>query len=659
MSTRYVLRVQVDPTDRADDVARRLLQLAESARAEEVCVFFFNLEFNDGHETPAQITEWIEWSRPWRQALRAAGVAVSLNPGHEIGHGDWHRSRKPGQDWQPLVDPAGREATVQVCPLDPDWQAYYTDSLHRYAVEDFDVIWVEDDIRLHNHAPLEWGGCFCPLHLGSFSDRTGISTSRDELVRACTAPGPPHPWRALWLDAWQESLLEVVESWRPIVAAHGCRLGLMSSRTETHAAEGRWWDRWWAAFDVVRPHFWGYSDVVPSALPDSIAQLEAQQRSLPAGMISYPEIENWPYWRWNKSYRQTAAQMSLAQILGCDGHALSLYDFPGNRPDDDPSRAEFLARWRPTLDWLSERFDRRLRAVGVSVPWSGETGRRVQLSDEMAGSWQSLVVRHGEWAPWLGALGTAFTSGEGRVTALSGAAVWAFDDQQLKRWLSGGVLLDGEAAHILATRGFGKTIGFADLRFRGEDAPVATLEVCTDPDFALWPGCKISVDFESYRRGTLVHGDPLPGARVISRLHDPRHRDVGHGALLYRNELGGRVATVPWNIRESVFMTPQRHHQLTMILDWLGSDAIRVHGGPWLVPQALTDGERWRVVIWNASPDETHAIDIHLPSGMPRPSTATQVLSGGTRATVPVDRGRLQLEQPLHQWEYVVLEVSE
>jgi len=100
---------------------------------------------------------------------------------------------------QPLVDPYGRVASAQVCPLDKDWQNYFAQSLRMYAQAGFRIIWIDDDIRLHNHMPLQWGGCFCPLHIAEFNRRTGLQVSREDIATNCTAPGPPHPWREQWL----------------------------------------------------------------------------------------------------------------------------------------------------------------------------------------------------------------------------------------------------------------------------------------------------------------------------------------------------------------------------------------------------------------------------------------------------------------------------
>ncbi|WP_328885177.1 hypothetical protein [Streptomyces sp. NBC_00316] len=654
-----MLRLQVDPADDPAEVTERMLRLVKDSRADEICVFFFGMEFNDGHERPAAIGSWLERTRGWRSALRAAGVAVSLNPGHTLGHDDWGRMRR--EPWQTMVDQHGTAAEVTVCPLDPAWRAYFAESLRRYAAEDIATVWIEDDIRLHNHAPLDWGGCFCPLHLAEFASRTGASPTRSELVAACSAPGEPHPWRGAWLDMLDDTATELMAQWRAVTDAHGIRLGLMSSRPESHAAEGRQWSRWLDTVEVHRPHFWTYADTTGPELAASAALLDAQRAVQRPGLASYPEIECWPYGQWNKSFRQTGAQMALAQILGCEGLAVSLYDFLGNHPDDEPARAGFLTDWRPTLDWLADTFPTSLRTVGVDIPWSPQTARELRIDANgtaAGGRWQALEVPHREWAGWLGSIGHAVTSrgGESAVRALAGESCWAYDDVQIRDWLRGGLLLDGPAAEILHRRGFGDLIGVHGMRTPGPEGPVPAREICTDPEFALRVGARISADAVVNGHRALAVADPAPGARVASRLVDPRGADIGPGLVLYENELGGKAAVCPWPATPQVRMTPQRAAQLDAVLDWLGEGRnARVSGHPWLVPHVLTDGRRWRLVVWNAAPDDADRLDVQLPDGMPAPTTAVQVTARGERFPASYTDGTVTLSRPLGQWEFVVL----
>lgn len=662
MPSHFTLRMQFGPHQDPEEVTRWLLKLKDEAPVDEVMVFFFAEEMNDGHDTLERIDEWITQTRPWRQALKDAGVAISLNPWHSMLHTDRGRRFKLGQDWQPMVGPTGQQAQAQVCPLDPGWQVYYAESMRRYAREQFRVIWIDDDIRYHNHGPLEWGGCFCSLHVAEFNRRTGTQATREEIVAACTAPGEPHPWREIWLDMWQQTLLGIITDWREIVEAEGCRLGLMSSCFESHGAEGRHWADWWKAFSgdkppVHRPHFWGYSDMLGSSLPQCIALLDQNRQVQPEGTESGPEIENFPYGRWHKSFRQTGAQLALAHILGSTNLNLSLYDFMGNAPDDEPQRTDFLRRWRPACDWLADTFPMSLHSTGVGLPWSEDMGRRVHTESTGGPHWFSLVCPHRGWAGWLGAAGVSFTMRPADVNALCGAGAWAFTDDELRRWLAGGLLLDGPAAAILIERGFGPLIGLRDTRFMVQDERLYAVEHTLDPAFGPRVGAEMNINGGGYA-ARLLQGEPLPGVRFASDLRGPKNDVVGHGLALFENALGGRVAVVPWDANVAASPTPQRVAQLMGIQRFLDPQhsAGRVEGGAWLVSQFLTDGNAWRTVVWNASPDELDTFTVFPPAGMPDPRQATHVTGRGERLPAQLTGNTVTLARPLYEWEFVVLE---
>ncbi len=658
--SRYTLRMQFGPHEDPGRVTRQLLELARTVPVDEVMVFFFAEELNDGHETIEQVKEWIARSRPYRRALLDEGIEVSLNPWHSVLHTDRGRRLKPGQEWRTMIDPAGRSATAVVCPLDEGWRAYYAETLELYAGEGFRVIWIDDDIRYHNHAPLEWGGCFCEAHVAEFNRRAGVDASRDEIVMACTAPGAPHPWRGFWMDAWEEAHLAMVAEWREIVEAGGSRLGLMSSDTEAHAAEGRRWADWWRALaggnpPIHRPHYWGYSDTTGESLVRSIALLDQNRRLQPFAAESGPEIECFPYGRWNKSFRQTSAQMALAHVLGSSSLNISLYDFMGNDPDDEPARAAFLAEWRPALDALSEEFPTTLRSYGIGVPFSEDMGRTIRTTS--AGRWQSLVCPSRGWASWLGAAGLAFmTVGSDTVNALAGQVAWAFPDEDLERWLARALLLDGEAAAILVERGFGDLIGVGSGEFMTQEGRLYSIERCTHADFALRTGAQISVNVGSHA-ARLFQADLAPDARLISELRNPRQDIIGHGMYRYDNRAGGRVAVAPWSANGDVPMSIQRAAQLRAVIEYLcrGAWPGAAEGWPWLVPQFLTDGTIWRGVVWNASPDAVDTITVRAPSAMPEIRTAEHVDARGRRTPATFAGDRIELASPLHQWEFVIL----
>ena len=663
MPSYFISRMQFGLHQDPDHVTALLLDLVQQAPIDEVMLFFNGVELNAGYESLDEKRRWLEHSRPYRQALEANGIAVSFNPPDTMHVVAGSRPLRPDQPWQRLVSPTGQEATGQVCPLDSGWQRYILEVYDLYAREAFSMIWVDDDFRLHNHPPLEWGGCFCSLHLAELKRRTGIEATREEVVANCTAPGPPHSWREPWLDMWDETMCDLLDRLRQTVAQHGSRLGLMSSCPQAHAAEGRNWDRWWRALSgprppVHRPHFWPYSETEGTSLPNYITLLDQNRRVQPAGVDCKPEIDCYPYGRWNKSFRQIGAQMALAHVLGANGLNLSLYDFMGNDPDDEPQRAEFLRRWRPICDWLSDTFPMSLRSHGIGVPWSPDVGRRHHADG--SGRWGSITPRsfgwdhrHFGWPKWLGAAGHAFAMApDTTINAISAAEVWSFDRDVLEGWLSEGLLLDGPAAAALMELGLGDLIGFQDGQMVDREETPFHIENVLDAAFGLRSGAQIS-----RAPGPRFAGTMLPDATRVSDLRGPRQEVVGHGVVLFGNALGGRVATVPWASTAEVRINACRAAQLSGILRFLDPDGAHgsVSGGAWLVPQFLTDGLSWRGVIWNASADAVDSMVLQPPSAAGMPSEAVSVHADAARLTAEIERSTLKLARPLQQWEFVVL----
>ncbi len=662
MPSHFSLRMQFGPHQDPAEITEQLLRLVREAPVDEVMFFYFAEEQNNGHDTLDRLQQWIDRSRPYREALRKTGVAVSLNPWHSMLHCDRGRKLKPGQDWRTMVDPVGTRADAVVCILDPNWRAYYFETLRMYAPEGFRVVWIDDDIRYHNHGTLQWGGCFCPLHVAEFNQRAGASASREEIVRACLAPGAPHPWRTIWMDMWQETILQFLDECRQILAEGGTRMGLMSSAMESHAAEGRQWEKWWQVFGgeqppIHRPSFWGYSDWTGHQLVHGIASLDQNRSIQPSVLESGPEIENFSYGKWNKSFRQTFAQMAVAHILGSTNLNISLYDFMGNRPDDEPERTAFLEKVRPNMDWLADHFPMTLKSVGVGVPWSQDMGRLIRL--EEGRSWADLQCASRGWSNWLGTAGIAFSARpQQHVNSLAGPIAWSFDDATLKKCLAAGLLLDGGAASILIERGLGKWIGAQSARFVTQKERLYSMEECRDAKFALRVGAQISINGASHTR-RMLQAELMPGAAVISDLRNPLQEVVGHGAFIFKNELGGRTAVVPWDagVDSVPMMDIHRSTQLKRVVDWLadGEGTGRVDGGAWLVPQFLKDRGTWRGVVWNAGPDEVDTFRIQRPRGMPPIVEAWHLTPAGKRLAVVVDADVIRLGHPMHQWELVVL----
>ena len=665
MSVRYTARMQFRPGQDSETILRELLNLCEVGRIDEIMFFAFAEEQNDGHDALSRIQTWMDTIRPWKQALETRGVEVSLNPWHSMLHTDRGRRFKSDQPWQPMVDWRGRAATAVVCPLDPQWRAYYAEAMRIFARERFRVVWVDDDIRYHNHAPLDWGGCWCPLHVEAFNRHAGVTATRETIIANVLQPGTPHPWRKLWFEMWDTLHCDLIASWRDIVEAEGTRLGLMSSNVETHSAEGRDWKHWWQAMatkhpPVHRPHFWGYSEGQGPILIYGLSMMQQHRQLRAPGAESDPEIECFTYGPWNKSFRHTLAQMSVAQVFGSDRLAISLYDFMGNLPGDEPERAQFLGRVKPMLDWLGNQFGPEWQAVGIGTPWHPEQSSRAHLAT--GSGWHALITDTRGWDQWLGAFGFAFQKHpHENLNALAGNMAWTFDDATLRTWLSRGLLLDGPAAAILVERGFAELIGLDSVRFITQDDVLYSMEESLDTEFGLRPGAQMSINADKPYKDRLLQGRLHDNAHPISRLLDPLQHEVGHGGFVFENAMGGRVAVMPWDATSGTNLCTQRRAQLLRVLEWLARDIStgRVDNHAWLTPLFLTDGTTWRGVVWNTNPDAVTELTVVPPAGMEPIQNAVQCDADGVLTKACVHDNRITFAKPLHAWECVVLNPSD
>lgn len=156
MKYMYSLRFGLCPGFMEKEKFRELEAFCEAAKINDV-QFFLNMEeVNNGHLTPNETKPWLDMIASFIPRLRGHGIQVSLNPWITTLHTDRGRKLKPGQNFTTMVDYKGNQADAVACPLCPEFQKYIHGAYQSYAKLGFDVIWVEDDFRIHNHAP--WNG---------------------------------------------------------------------------------------------------------------------------------------------------------------------------------------------------------------------------------------------------------------------------------------------------------------------------------------------------------------------------------------------------------------------------------------------------------------------------------------------------------------------
>lgn len=605
---RYHLRFQIVPGPNVERDADALSRFCADHGVEEVVLFLAAEEWNNGLLSAAEEDLWFEAVATAKRVLDRAGIATSLNPWMTVLHTDRGRRLPPDRPFRPMESPLGEKTQACASFADPEWQRYVYNLYGRFARLGFRVLWVEDDFRFHNHAPLTWGGGFEPDVIERFERKTGQPTTREAVVSAILRPGEPHPWRAIWMETWRELHLEVARGISDAVERNApgrSKLGLMSSHPSSHSIEGRDWRRLFGALSIGgqvahRPHYAGYSEATGNSRDWSIMMLDVQRNFRPPEAEVAPEVENFPFTVWSKSDAQTWSEMALCMFYGSDALLLDLFPVSGNPADQEPRIGQLLDRSRPALEWISSRFAKDLRTRGIGAPWNQDAQAHVRTS--VGKSMTELNATSFESGRLLLPYGVPVSANRQEANALFGTSAWSFSDDEVQQMLAGGLLLDGTAAAILAERGFEEQIG---IEFRGwadRDTSTYAVELVVS-DQADVPG---GLTFNANLHPRMAVIEPRGGAREWTTISTPTRERVGAGIVSFENSLGGRTvvfaAPDPAGLPRSFHRQRITQSVVRFLCGGRAPFAI-VTGGAYLMPiQFEADGKRF-VVVYNGSPD--------------------------------------------------------
>ena len=621
-NTWYALRRTLPPWS-FDETLPELLEYCKVNLIDEVIVKIDSEEFTHALPTVEWLDDYMPHLKKIKSELSAIDVVFSINPWVTLVHCD--RGRSLGGTYPEIDLMVGHDGTQPkacCCPLSEGWRNATRELWHRYASLEPAVLWVEDDIRLHNHAPAEFT-CFCPLHMREFSRKVGKDVAREELVSALLAPGDPHPYRRAWLDINRDIMIEVAGFIEKTVheISPNTKLGLMSSLPTMHALEGRDWEAFTKALAgdqplVARPCMCCYQEHSPRDLYDSEYYVRSTLSCLDPGTTILTEVENLTFYNYSKSARFTFLQNALSVILGADGVTLNLYDHMGTPISENPGFGEMLSETKSYMNGLKKRCFGG-KSAGIQILHAAEGSYHVRMKDNAR--YQDLSPGGDTWRYILEPLGFPITFEDSSVVALSEQVIRGFDEARVKKILSGGVLLDLGALESLIDMGFGDLIGVSiGRKFHKNDEPLSAEEYFNS-DFGGRERRYMTMTMRNENL-ELAELTPGPDTAVVSRLVDPDTNPKYPFVTLYKNALGGRAAVYPLRISDAVgapFLNPARKDQLEHIVRWLSKEEtpLVVSGGAYPLP-FCTDQEGYSVVgVINLSLDDWPDIIFDLHTG--------------------------------------------
>jgi len=624
MSYSYILRYAVQPGFHVDEKLEQLVAYCKNGRIDDVMFFVNEEDLNQGHLTLEETVPWMEVIAKAKPMLSAIGVTTSINPWSTLIHSNSGRTLRPGQKIELMMDSEGKQSTAVACPLGPEWRNYISEMYAYYATLEPNMIWVEDDFRLHNHRPMKWGGCFCDVHMAEFSRRIGRTVSREEFIAGVIKPGEPHPFRKVWLDTGRDTMSESAR--RIGEAVHKVSpktiVGLMSSYPEVHCAEGRDWNGILSGLAgsgtpmVDRPSLGAYSEeAAPNYLWAFMTNSRMVQAVAPESTDLYPELENFPYTRLSKSHRLTQFQIESCFSLAPKGITINVESMGGNGIMVEEGNDKVLAAMKDFAERVTELGLSSADEVGVQVLAS--TKSSYTLNTPSVESMEELYPVENFWAGLLSSYGIANRYcmekiPSGGVVAVSGQYFRNLSRAEIEKLFADNfVLLEGEAAFTLLELGLGDIVGIRGIKTHIPESGVQSYEqVC---DGKIYCGLKEARASAHKGSGRFLEIDYSRAPLMKTVAKSPAGRDVFPGMVVQ-----GRCFILPWgwvvgrNIAQ--FMSPVRQEVIQDVLVSSGSVCpIFVKKWPYVTVNVYKKGGKTTLLLTNWTLDDVDSVRLYAP----------------------------------------------
>ncbi len=420
---------------------------------------------------------WIDWMRDVvAPRVRNEGFGFELNFQQLLGATTSNTDLRPIYKWkQFMVDHYGETSQGSPCPEDPVYREEMSRMLRGWASTKPDILWIDDDFRLHNHSTAGMY-CYCPLHLKKFADAAGKEMLRKEILDAVLQPGTPSPARGQWLDFLGDCMAEFAQWISDNVHARSpqTRVALMTSGTGIHSLEGRDWKKVLGNFagsfkPLIRPTFGLYTGT--TAAPKSasagltliISQIRVVEQSLGIDNCDFaPELENTRYTTWAKSVAHSTHSLILGQLMGLPMITAAVNDLDGSPIAEEPTTVGLFRNARPRMEALAALNLKSWPLYGLVALCDKDVARKTQLAPKAdyyamdpGTHLESVMAQMGIPLDYQ----TAANAGRLRqVVLLEAGTIWLASDDELRSILSGGVLMTSGAARLICQRGLGDMI---------------------------------------------------------------------------------------------------------------------------------------------------------------------------------------------------------
>ncbi len=487
------LRVQIFPGHHEDERIEKITSFCKKYNFQNVMLFINAVNYNVGHMTIEEAKPWVATIKKAKKILNENGISVSLNPWIDIGSYDGGRTLKKGQNFRTMVDRYGTECAMVVCPLCEEWRKYFFE-FYEYLLTEIqpEVVWVEDDLRLHNHAPLDTTGCFCDEHMLLYCEKLGKTVSREEFQQGVFGPNVIEEYKKVWLDECRRTICDLAKAIGDKVRSLGLKtkVGLMSSGPIGHCMEARDWS-------TLTHNLMGEQQIHRISLP-CYTEETGKEYCFNFSRMSmvirewverdskiYPEMEIGTFSPFSKSARFMQFQLESALPLILEGMTYDIFEFAGNGALEEYGYGQMVKSRMPFFNAVINLPIKYDDLVGIIVPIDQDCSYHIKPN----GKPEDLFPTSMDIGAYLSAFGFNVRYSRERcfkdkMLAFSGYGVDNYTDEEMTQMLNDNqVILDGGAALRLWERGFGKMLNIKSVERYKTAAHVGTTKATSLKSF--------------------------------------------------------------------------------------------------------------------------------------------------------------------------------
>lgn len=420
--------------------------------------------------------KYAEFLLPFAEKLRAMGISVSMQLSNTIGHGEYMSSRDctglvfENSPARRLVGHDGTVANYCFCWHGDYFKNYLLKEVKCYAeLIKPDCIWVDDDFRARNHAPVNFG-CFCDDCILTFNKRFNASFTRASLVEEMLCGDIK--WRERYIAFMREGLYNLMLDIAKAIHS-------VSPNTKMGLEHGHYGSYTGFGFDFIykamkegtghspksRPGAGSYDDHDPNTFIEKAISLNWQNATLPEYVNhKCPEIENLPFVAYGKSPSGTAFETTYYFANGNTDMTYSMLGTLSEPMSWHEKELALFAEHRPYWEKLSE-INKKSYQAGMQLYISKEAYKRKAAQSD---GFSELFNEHFDALTlWTrNGFPIAYDKKDDTAFVLHPACAAALTDDDIKYLLTKNVFTDGETIKLLSERGY--DLGIEAIQQQGE-----------------------------------------------------------------------------------------------------------------------------------------------------------------------------------------------